>query len=496
MTVWGQLGFPDPKTKNAMNLILYHDLAMVVAVMVMSLVIFFLLAFSFSHLWSGNRMDKRLKGNSKLEIAWTLIPAFVLFGLGYISNCNLYNMEMGDGCEHFVKVTGHQWYWEYEYPVSFLNLITEDSLYVDWFFDNMDLEDVEFESFVYYWSDNSSKYSLGEVFLAEKVGKFLSGGGDSDAFGEESPVSENKEGGLVENKDEGVEVSKESEGADLKEIGYGDPSGSEVEAELGGIEIKGENIGIEEEGVGSDLKEFSCGDSVENKEEKVFVGDKNSSLPSWVLAMLKDSSVGVNIGCWFNDFCIVNYAALWDKSWGVKYDSYMLPPELLKTMKYASHQTGFRNMDVTAPCLLVRGVLNGVTITTADVMHSWGVPDLGVKVDAVPGRENCAGIEPLTGGSCWGTCYEVCGPGHSNMPVKIMIGSDRSVGLALKIMTASTENFREKFSDVIVPAQFDFDFFFCQPFSQLCEIPLFLPFGDPFWDIYGDPFNYMFGCYY
>lgn len=58
-------------------------------------------------------------------------------------------------------------------------------------------------------------------------------------------------------------------------------------------------------------------------------------------------------------------------------------------------------------------------ITSTDVLHSWSVPELGIKVDAVPGRLN----ETLTcitrPGIFYGQCSELCGVGHGFMPIVI-----------------------------------------------------------------------------
>ena len=55
----------------------------------------------------------------------------------------------------------------------------------------------------------------------------------------------------------------------------------------------------------------------------------------------------------------------------------------------------------------------------ADVIHSWAVPSLGVKIDAVPGRLNQTAI--LTERTCtfYGQCSEICGVYHCYMPIAV-----------------------------------------------------------------------------
>lgn len=60
-----------------------------------------------------------------------------------------------------------------------------------------------------------------------------------------------------------------------------------------------------------------------------------------------------------------------------------------------------------------------VLITAADVLHSWAVPSLGVKVDATPGRLNQTSFFINRGGLFYGQCSEICGANHSFMPIVI-----------------------------------------------------------------------------
>jgi cytochrome c oxidase subunit II len=60
-----------------------------------------------------------------------------------------------------------------------------------------------------------------------------------------------------------------------------------------------------------------------------------------------------------------------------------------------------------------------VQITAADVLHSWAMPSLGVKVDAVPGRLNELWIRIEEPGMYYGQCSELCGINHGFMPISI-----------------------------------------------------------------------------
>jgi len=60
-------------------------------------------------------------------------------------------------------------------------------------------------------------------------------------------------------------------------------------------------------------------------------------------------------------------------------------------------------------------------ITSADVIHSWAVPALGIKVDAVPGRLNSFYLTVENIGNYYGQCSEICGEYHNAMPINIAV---------------------------------------------------------------------------
>jgi len=58
-------------------------------------------------------------------------------------------------------------------------------------------------------------------------------------------------------------------------------------------------------------------------------------------------------------------------------------------------------------------------VTSADVIHSFAVPSLGIKVDAIPGRLNQSDLFMKRPGLFYGQCSEICGSNHSFMPIAI-----------------------------------------------------------------------------
>jgi cytochrome c oxidase subunit 2 len=65
-----------------------------------------------------------------------------------------------------------------------------------------------------------------------------------------------------------------------------------------------------------------------------------------------------------------------------------------------------------------------VETTGADVIHSWALPQLGVKMDAVPGRLNHTWFKATQTGTFYGQCSELCGAKHAYMPIEVKVVSD------------------------------------------------------------------------
>nr|YP_010265174.1 cytochrome c oxidase subunit II [Cleistostoma dilatatum]UIP56967.1 cytochrome c oxidase subunit II [Cleistostoma dilatatum] len=96
----------------------------------------------------------------------------------------------------------------------------------------------------------------------------------------------------------------------------------------------------------------------------------------------------------------------------MEFDSYMIPTNDLD-------QSGFRLLDVDNRTILPMNMQIRVLISAADVIHSWTVPSLGVKADAIPGRLNQVSFLISRPGLFYGQCSEICGANHSFMPIVI-----------------------------------------------------------------------------
>lgn len=70
----------------------------------------------------GDTSDaEHIEGNTKLEIAWTIIPLFLVLGMAYIGAENLAETRRVDPDAMEVRVTGFQWGWRFEYPEYGIN---------------------------------------------------------------------------------------------------------------------------------------------------------------------------------------------------------------------------------------------------------------------------------------------------------------------------------------------------------------------------------------
>ncbi|MBM7332626.1 MAG: cytochrome c oxidase subunit II [Alcanivorax sp.] len=83
------------------------------------------------------------------------------------------------------------------------------------------------------------------------------------------------------------------------------------------------------------------------------------------------------------------------------------------------------NLEVDSPLVLPSGQKVRFLITSADVIHSFWVPDFGGKKDAIPGfvNETWAKVPEGKEGTYYGQCAELCGKNHAFMPIEAKVVS-------------------------------------------------------------------------
>nr|ABX61097.1 cytochrome c oxidase subunit II [Abispa ephippium] len=96
----------------------------------------------------------------------------------------------------------------------------------------------------------------------------------------------------------------------------------------------------------------------------------------------------------------------------INFDSFMIP--------FNSNQPWIiRLLDVDNRLILPINSPIRMLVTSIDVIHSWTVPSLGIKIDATPGRINQIFMTMNRPGIYFGQCSEICGANHSFMPIVV-----------------------------------------------------------------------------
>jgi cytochrome c oxidase subunit 2 len=80
-------------------------------------------------------------------------------------------------------------------------------------------------------------------------------------------------------------------------------------------------------------------------------------------------------------------------------------------------------LDVDNPLVVPVGKKVRVLVTSADVIHSWWVPDFAIKKDAIPGYINELWFTAQKEGTYRGQCVELCGRDHGFMPIVVVVKS-------------------------------------------------------------------------
>jgi cytochrome c oxidase subunit II len=128
---WSLLNMPEGVSELSreiygMHMIMFW-ICTVIAVFTFGAMIFAMVRFRKS---KGAVADQKLLHNARLEAAWTIVPVIILIAMAIPSVEKLVRIEDTSGSGLTIKVTGHQWYWQYEYldtGVSFYSRIARAS---------------------------------------------------------------------------------------------------------------------------------------------------------------------------------------------------------------------------------------------------------------------------------------------------------------------------------------------------------------------------------
>ena len=148
------------------------------------------------------------------------------------------------------------------------------------------------------------------------------------------------------------------------------------------------------------------------------------AIPSLLLLYILDESVDSSLTLkvlghqWYWRY---EYTDFWSVSNNtqIEFDSYIVPTNDLE-------RGIFRLLDVDNRTVVPFNVHVRILISSADVLHAWTVPSLGVKADAVPGRLNQVKFVSQRPGIFFGQCSEICGANHRFIPIVIEIINSNS----------------------------------------------------------------------
>lgn len=96
----------------------------------------------------------------------------------------------------------------------------------------------------------------------------------------------------------------------------------------------------------------------------------------------------------------------------LEFDSYIIPSKDLQNDQ-------FRLIEVDNRIVVPINIYIRILVSSTDVIHSWTVPSLSVKADAVPGRLNQLTFLVNRPGLFFGQCSEICGANHRFMPIVV-----------------------------------------------------------------------------
>ncbi len=185
-----------------------------------------------------------------------------------------------------------------------------------------------------------------------------------------------------------------------------------------------------------------------NPEQSILVGGRTD------LAEAKPISRVVNIKATGNQWnWTINYAK---DSGDLEFTAIMLPDDKITDKEKTPRLLAVDNEIVVPLDSLVR-----LQVTASDVLHSFGLPGFGLKMDAVPGRLNETWFRPDKIGVFYGQCSEICGKDHAFMPNAIRVvtveqydkwlavaqknqESGKGPGIAEEYMLASIEEQKKK----------------------------------------------------
>jgi cytochrome c oxidase subunit 2 len=125
-----QLGFRDPASPVMEKVNELHNFVLVMMTIITIFVLFLLIYVSIRFRRSKNPTPSKRSHHALLEVLWTTIPVVILIFMAIPSFKLVYQQDVTPEYDMTIKVIGHQWYWEYQYPdqdnLSFESYMVQD----------------------------------------------------------------------------------------------------------------------------------------------------------------------------------------------------------------------------------------------------------------------------------------------------------------------------------------------------------------------------------
>ncbi len=119
-----KLNLQLPATPIAHQIYDLHTLILLVCLFIFVFVFGFMFYALFKHRKAAGHQAVQFHKNVKLEIIWTIIPFFILIGIAFPTTKTVLAMKDVEHADMNIKVTGHQWVWEYEYLGEGVNFVS------------------------------------------------------------------------------------------------------------------------------------------------------------------------------------------------------------------------------------------------------------------------------------------------------------------------------------------------------------------------------------
>jgi len=122
MPNWTALSFQDGTSPFIEHILFFHDHAIIILIIITILTLHLVIS-----LVKRNKFNKFVIEGQEIETIWTILPAILLIFIALPSLKTLYLIEDTKTPNITIKVSGHQWYWSYEY--TSLNSLETEKFY-------------------------------------------------------------------------------------------------------------------------------------------------------------------------------------------------------------------------------------------------------------------------------------------------------------------------------------------------------------------------------